>query len=121
MVSHILLAGDCDPTISVGGILPVSYTHLAFNNAVLNMSIISQIYIVQNHRVLDHTVISYKYVFKKDGILHRTINNTSAGNQAVLHLCSRIVFCRRQIINLCLNCRFLFEEDVYKRQLYKWR
>ena len=22
MVSHILLAGDCDPTISVGGILP---------------------------------------------------------------------------------------------------
>lgn len=33
MVSHILLAGDCDPTISVGGILPAIGGNIRVGNS----------------------------------------------------------------------------------------
>ena len=33
MVSHILLAGDCDPTISVGGILPAIHGNIRVGNS----------------------------------------------------------------------------------------
>ena len=33
MVSHILLEGDCDPTISVGGILPAIHGNIRVGNS----------------------------------------------------------------------------------------
>ena len=67
----------------------------AFNDAVLNVGIIPQIHIIQYNGILDHAVVSREYLLKDDGILYRSVDNTSAPHKAVLDNSARIIFCRR--------------------------
>ena len=76
------------------------------------MRIISKVYIIKNHRVFNNTVIAYKYITEQDRIFYCTINDTSAGDQTILHICTRIIFSRRHICDLCLDPWLLFKEII---------
>ena len=84
----------------------------AFYDAVFDMGIITQIYVVQNNRILDNAVISHIYFLKQNRILHLPVDDTAAGYQAVLYQTSRIIFCRRKIVDLGVNSRILTEEII---------
>src|SRR5699024_7679205 len=55
---------------------------------------------------------SDKYLFKDDGVFYRTVNDTSASDNAVLHDRTRIVFCRRLVAHLGLYTRKLSEKVI---------
>ena len=56
--------------------------------------------IVQDYGVPDDGIISDVAGLEKYRVFNGSVDDTSAGNKGISHLCARIVFCRRQIINL---------------------
>ncbi len=65
---------------------------MTFHDTILNISIVTDINIIQDNGILNGTITSNKYFLKDDGVLYRTIDDTSAGDQAILDLCTYIVF-----------------------------
>lgn len=63
----------------------------ALYNTILNVGIISKIYIFKIINFY-HTVITHIYFLKQNWIFHCSIDYISAGNQTVLYNCTRIVF-----------------------------
>jgi len=57
--------------------------------------VIADVYVIQNNGILDVTVVSDKGFLEDYGILYRAVDNTAAGNQAVLNLRSNIILRRR--------------------------
>ena len=82
----------------------------ALNDTVLNVGIISDIYVVENDGILNHAVLSNEYFLKQNGILHLAVDDTTAGNQAIVHFGANIVLRRRQIIHLGINLRLILEK-----------
>ena len=85
---------------------------MTFHDTILNISIVTDINIIQDNGILNGTITSNKYFLKDDGVLYSTIDDTSAGDQAILDLCTYILFCRRKIIYLGVDIRILTEEIV---------
>ena len=72
----------------------------ALYDAVLNVSIVSKVYIIQNNGILYYTVITDKDFFKDYGIFNRSVNNASTAYQTVLYDRARIIFRRRLVAHL---------------------
>ena len=55
---------------------------------------------LQDYGVPDDGIISDVAGLEKYRVFNGSVDDTSAGNKGISHLCARIVFCRRQVINL---------------------
>jgi hypothetical protein len=53
------------------------YCIAAFDDTILNVSIVPKVHIVQDDGILDHTIVAYIYVFKEDRIFNLSINDTT--------------------------------------------
>mgnify|MGYP001111856097 CR=1 FL=1 len=59
---------------------------MALYDAIFNISIIPNVNIIKYNGIPDHAVVSYINFFEQKGIRYLTIDDTSAGYQAVLNL-----------------------------------
>ena len=82
----------------------------ALYNAVLDVCVITDIYIIQNDGVFYVTIASNIGFFEDHGIFNRAVHNTAAGYQAVFDLRAHVIFGRRQIVHLGVNIRVLLKE-----------
>ena len=84
----------------------------ALHNTVLDICVIPEVYIIQNNGIADDAVISHKCLLKQYGVFHRSVDDTTAGDQAVFYMRSRIVLGRRKIIDLRIHIGILLEEVI---------
>ena len=119
MRTFILFYNDSDLSVfcAVAGICLDRIA--AFHDTILQPHVISQINVVKNHRIPDHTVVADIDILEQYRILDRTINNASTRNKTILYDRSRIIFCRWQIVDLCLDRRFLSEKVIPDLRLQK--
>ena len=87
---------------------------VALHYAVFNICVIANINIIQNDRIFDHTIISDINLFKQNRILYLSIDDTSTGDQTVVHFRSYIIFCRRQVLDLRYD-RWIFIKEKFSR------
>ena len=76
------------------------------------MCVVADIYVIQDNRILDVAVIADKGFFENNGILHRSVDDAAAGNQAVGYLYADVVLRGRKVVHLGIDIRILTEEIV---------
>ena len=82
------------------------------DDTVLKIAVVSNMNVIQNDGVLNDAVITYINLLEQYGVFYRTVDDTTAGDKAVVCHCFAVVLCRRKVLHLCLNAGLLAEEIV---------
>ena len=83
---------------------------VALHDTVLNMCIVPYIHIIEDNGILDVAVVADEGSLEDHGVLNGSVNDTSAGNKAVLNVYPHVILSRRKIYNLGVDSGILSEE-----------